>query len=226
MQAQDYAGAKWAVGLRTQGLTDTGFDRAFDRGDVLRTHVLRPTWHFVSPKDLRWIVGLTAPRVHAFNRFYYRANTLEARHFLAAERAFTRALEGGRSLTRQELMTALARAGIRAQGQRLALLIMHAELELLLCSGPLRGKQFTYALVDERASDAPRLDRDSALATLLARYLASHGPATVRDFVWWSGLTVRDARQGLEAIGASVESREFDGLIYWALAEASRRQVR
>jgi hypothetical protein len=215
VQSQDYPGAKWGVALRTPGLTSEAFDRAFDDGRILRTHVLRPTWHFVPRADIRWMLFLTAPRLRAALGTYVRRLELDPRALTRSRSVFARALGGGKALTRAELADALARAGIAAKGQRLAAIVMDAELDQLLCSGPLRGRQFTYMLLDERAPDAPILDRDAALAELTRRFFRSHGPATLRDFVWWSGLTTSDARAGLESIRKSVVESKVNGLTYW-----------
>jgi len=205
-QAQDFAGAKWALGLRMRRATDAGVEKEFDGGAILRTHVLRPTWHFVTPDDIRWLLALTAPRVHAASGPRYRALGLDPATRSKAASTMARALEERGHLTRDELRAALAGAGIATEGQRTAYLLMHAELEAVICSGPRRGRQFTYALVDERAPAARRLDRESALAELARRYFPSRAPATVHDFAKWSGLTIRDARRAAEA--APPEHRE------------------
>jgi hypothetical protein len=225
VQAQDYAGARWALGLRIKGATDHAVARAFDTGAILRTHMLRPTWHFVAPEDIRWIQTVTASRVHAANRSYYRKMELDEALFAKSRAVFERALAGGVHLTRDELAAALARTRIAARGQRLAYLMMHAELEQVICSGPRRGRQFTYALLEERVPKAPALDRGEALAALTRRYVASHGPATLRDFVWWSGLTVRDARLGIELAGSALASAALNGLTYWFSESAISRSV-
>ena len=180
VQAQDYAGARWALGLRVKGTTDEDVARAFDAGTILRTHMLRPTWHFVAPEDIRWVQALTAPRVHAANCSYYRKLELDDRLLARSRAVFERTLDGGAHRTRTELASALARAGIVADGHRLAYLVMHAALERVICSGPRRGKQFTYARLDERAPGARTLARDEALAALTRHYFSSHGriPAT------------------------------------------------
>ena len=215
VQSQDYPAAKWGVGLRTAGLTSEAFDCAFDEGRILRTHVLRPTWHFVPRADIRWMLALTAPRVHASIGSYFRRLELDGRVISRSQSAFVRALRGGRALTRAELSEVLGRAGIIAKSQRLAAIVFHAELDQVVCSGPLRGKQFTYMLLDERAPDAAVLDRDAALAELTLRYFRSHGPATVKDFVWWSGLTTKDVKKGLDAIRKSVVQEKVGDLTYW-----------
>jgi DNA glycosylase AlkZ-like len=215
VQSQEYAGAKWALGQRANGLTDADIEDAFNQGTILRTHVLRPTWHFVARADIRWLLALSGPRVHAVSAHYCRKMELDDRLFSRSRKVFKRALAGGKHLTRSELARALEKAGILAKGPRLAYLVMHAELDGVICSGPRQGKQFTYALLDERAPDARRLSRDDALAELTRRYFTSHGPATLRDYVWWSGLTVREARAGLEMIKPKLVQEALDGLVYW-----------
>jgi len=221
VQAQDYPGAKWALALRTRAVDNAALDRAFDAGAFLRTHVMRPTWHFVAPEDLRWLLALTGPRVHAVNAYVYRSTELDAPLLRRARARLTRALRGGRSLTRQELATALEEGGIEARGLRLAYIVMHAELDALICSGPMRGKQHTYMLLEERVPPAPALARDEALATLAQRYFTSHGPATAHDFAWWSGLTVADARESVALLGAALECVVFDEKRYWMAAPSS-----
>jgi hypothetical protein len=211
IQAQEYAEAKWSIGERVDGCTDAEVEEAFARGDILRTHVLRPTWHFVTPADIRWMLQLTAPRVHAANRYSYRkyelpSETLERSHDIIAA-----ALEGGEPLTRPELAEALAQAGIVADGLRLGYILMHAELEALICSGPRRGKQHTYARFESRVPESPELARDEALAELALRFFRSRGPATIRDFSAWSGLTMADAKAGREMVADRLDSDADDG---------------
>lgn len=215
VQAQEYGPAKWALGLRGRRLTDADVEQAVTDGTILRTHVMRPTWHFVTPADIRWMQALTAPRVRAAMGLYDRKLEIDAKLYARSRALFEQALEGGTFLTRQELAAVLARAGITAQGQRLAHIVAGAELDAAICSGPRRGKQFTYALVAERAPDARTLTRDEALAELTARYFTSHGPALVKDFVWWSGLTVRDAKRGLELLGSRVTEETIGDLAFW-----------
>jgi hypothetical protein len=186
-----------------------------DEGRILRTHVMRPTWHFVTPADIRWMLELTAPRVHRAMAYYRRQLGLDTAILIRASASFERALRDGEHLTRSELGVQLGRAGLVIKGVPLALLTIYAELEGVICSGPRRGKQGTYALLAERAPRAPRLSRDEALAELTRRYFTSHGPATIRDFLWWSGLTTPDAKRGLEMNQGRHELVE--GRTYWSL---------
>jgi hypothetical protein len=222
VQAQEFGPAKWALGLRAARLTNAGIDEAFDDGRIVRTHILRPTWHFVAPEDLRWMQRLTGPRVQRLSASYHRNVGLAARDFARSRRVIERALGEHRFLTRAALGAALKGARIACDGLRLAFLMMQAELDLVVCSGPRQGKQFTYALVDDRVpvGDLPR--GDEALAELARRYFRSHGPATVHDFVWWSGLTVGQARTGLAALGRGVESQAINGTTYWSIPSGKR----
>jgi hypothetical protein len=215
VQSQDYAGAKWALGMRTRGLTDADVDRLFDAGAILRTHVMRPTWHFVVPEDVRWLLALTAPRVKLVLAPYDRRLGIDAALLRRSHAVLEAALRGGSHRTRNELAKALERSGIPASGQRLGHLVMHAELDAVVVSGPRRGRQFTYALMDERAPAARRLDRDEALAELTRRYFTGHGPAQVPDFTWWSGLTAADAKRGLALVGPALAHEVVDGRSYW-----------
>jgi hypothetical protein len=227
VQSQDYAGAKWALGLRLQDAHEADIDRAFNAGAILRTHVLRPTWHFVVPADIRWLLALTAPRVQAVSAHRYRELELDHVTLKRSHKALIKALQGGQHLTREELGEALEKAGIaEAKGQRLAYLVMHAELGGLICSGPRRGKQFTYALLEERVPPAAALTRDESLAELTRRYFAGHGPATVRDFAKWSGLSSVDAKRGLEVVKDQLLHKTLNDEDYWfALSVASARQA-
>ena len=215
-QAQDFGPAIWSIGQRLSAATEPELLAWFDAGHVLRTHVLRPTWHFVLPSEIRWLLQLTGPRVHAFNAYYYRQTGLDDAVLQRCHELIGTALAGGRSLTRAELASVLAEGGIAATGTRLSYVLMHAELERLICSGPRRGKQQTYALLAERAPDGVELPRDEALAELTRRYFASRGPASGKDFSWWSSLTMAEVRRGLQIVGDELHSRAVDGVtFYW-----------
>lgn len=215
VQAQDYPGAKWAVAQRGRGITDGDMDRALAEGTILRTHLLRPTWHFVTPADIHWMLRLTAPRVHAANATMYRQLGLDNALFKRSNAALAKALQGGRQLTRPELGFSLKRARIEADGQRLSYLMMRAELDGVICSGARRGRQFTYALLDERAPQQNAFDREQALAELATRYFTSRGPATLKDFVWWSGLTTTEAKAGLELVSPRFAREVIVDQVYW-----------
>jgi hypothetical protein len=218
VQAQEYLGAKWGVGQRLNDVTEKALDAAFNRGEFLRTHVMRPTWHFVAPADIRWLQMLTAPRVHSLNAYYYRKFGLDETVLDRSHKAIAQALQGGRYLTRSELAAVLQQAGLYDQTDdrlRLAYIMMAAELDCLICNGPIRGKQHTYALMDEWVPQTASLSRDEALAELTRRYFTSHGPATVKDFSWWSGLLVSDVKAGLEMVGSELTEEVVEGISFW-----------
>jgi len=216
VQAQEFNGAKWAVSQRTTGLTDLALEQAFDSGAILRTHILRPTWHFVTPADIRWMLSLTAARVKAFNASYYRRLELDQAVFTQSNAVLVKALQGGKQLTRSDLGVILQKAGIDTyELLRLTYIMLNAELDGIVCSGGRRGKQFTYALLDERAPEPRPLELKEALAELTRRYFTGHGPATINDFVWWSGLTAADVKAGLEMISPELEHEMIDDQTYW-----------
>jgi hypothetical protein len=222
VQSQDYGGAKWALGQRTRGVTDAGIDRLYDEGAILRTHVMRPTWHFVVPEDIRWMLELTGPKIRRALAARYRALELDEETVARALVAFRSALTGGGHMTRPQLGEVLNAAKISPAGQRLPHLLMSAELEGVIVSGPRRGKQHTYALLDDRAPKGRVLERAEAVAELTLRYFRSHGPAQVQDFVWWSGLTMADARAGIAAAGPALEHEVLDRTDFWSDAAAPR----
>ena len=220
LQAQDYTGAKWALGLRLQKSNDAAIDRAMADGSIIRTHVLRPTWHFVSPADARWMIELTAPRINTFAGSWFRKLKLDNTVFKKSNDALAKALEGGKQLSRAEVMAALNQAGVATDDLRFIHLLMRAELDCVICSGGRQGKQFTYALFDDRVPQYT-IPKEEALVELAKRYFISRGPATLQDFTWWSGLATIDARKGLEMakpelFKIAVESRE-----YWMSGDAS-----
>jgi hypothetical protein len=225
VQAQDYNGAKWALGQRLQKVNDEIIEKAFAEGKILRTHVMRPTWHFVSAKDIRWLLQLTAPRVNSSIGSYYRKFELDGTAFKSSRKAIVTALNGGRQLTREALRSALEEAGISAKGLRFIFILARAELDALICSGARQGKQFTYALLDERVNTKTTWERDEALVELTRRYYASHGPATREDFAWWSGLSVADTKAGISMAGRYLAEETLGGKKYWRSSSSANSKV-
>jgi len=226
VQAQDYAGAKWAVAQRMRRATDASIEDALSAGHILRTHILRPTWHFVAPADIRWMLALTAPRINQAMAYHGRINELTPSIVRRSNDAIAKALTGGKHLTRAELAVALERARIRnASGQRLAHLVMRAELGAIICSGARRGSQFTYALLDERVPPAEPIERDEALRELARRYFSTRGPATAADFAWWSGLAMSDVKRALQIIGPELEKVEFGEQVMWLIPSRAPKRA-
>lgn len=216
MQAQEFMPAMWSVAQRSESANVHDIERLFSEGTILRTHLLRPTWHFVLAEDIRWVLEATAHRVHMINGHMYRREGVDDDLAAKCARLLTEALRGGGQLTRKELAAWFGRNGVEASGVRLAYILMRAELDALICSGARRGKQHTYALLDERAPDARVLDRDGAVAELTRRFFSTRGPATVKDLTKWSSLTIAQARSGLEMLEAELERMEVEQRIYWA----------
>jgi len=223
VQAQDYYGAKWALAQRTVASSDDDVEKAFADGRILRLHIMRPTWHFVAREDIRWLLQLTAPRINAVSAHAYRQKGLDQSIFKRTHRALTKALRGGRELTRAELRLVLERAGIDP-GDSICLgyIMIRAELDGVVCSGARRGNQFTYALLDERAPKSRMLEPDEALAELTERYFLTRGPATVKDFVWWSGLTVGQAKRGLDLVDRSLKNDLVETKIYFSGSKTTK----
>ena len=226
IQAQDYAGAKWALSQRLKNrMTDAAIEKAFNEGQILRTHVMRPTWHFITPTEIRWVLELTAPRVRMGLTHMDRQLGQDQAVFKKSNSVLVKALQGGKQLTRSELAPILQKAGLAIEELRLGHILIHAELDGVICSGARKGKQFTYALLDERAPEAKTLERADALAELTRRYFRSHGPAALQDFVWWSGLTTTDARQGIDAVQSEFQSETVDGKTYWFSSSRAGKSV-
>jgi Winged helix DNA-binding domain len=214
MQAQEFPYAKWSIGQRVSGVDDREIDRLFDRGALLRTHLLRPTWHFVTPKDIRWILRLTAPRVKRMMATYDRQLDLDERLYSRTNRLIEKALRGGEHLTRKELVAVLNRSKVTGDGRRFGHILLRAELEGIICSGARRGREQTYALFDERVRKSRDLDAEEALAELTRRYFTTRAPATLKDFSWWSSLKMEDCRRGVEFLGGELDQLEIDGRVY------------
>lgn len=215
VQSQDYAGAKWALANRLKNPDDSDIEKAIDNGEILRTHVLRPTWHFVLPDDIRWMIELTEPRISALSAKHFRDLNLDKNVFKRSNKIIEKTLQSGKHYTRKELGEALERVGIATNDLRLTYIIFRAELDQLICNGAKRGKQFTYALLDERAPNAKRLQRTEALAELCIRYFRSRGPATAKDFAWWSGLSLVEANKGIEIVKTLLDNVIVEGQTYF-----------
>ncbi len=200
VQGQEYAQTKWGLGLRLPHLSDNDIENELNEGKILRTHLLRPTWHFVSAKDIRWLLNLTAPRVHQANAYMYRQLELDDNIFNCCNDILIKTLQDGKQLTRDNINEEFKKHKIIAKGHRLSYIMMYAELEGIICSGARQGNQFTYALLDERVKHKKSLEKDEALAKLTTRYFNSRNPATVKDFATWSGLTISDCKKGIEMI--------------------------
>jgi winged helix DNA-binding protein len=226
VQAQDYRGGLWATGLRLDGVDAARVEAAIGARQIIRTWPMRGTLHFVPAEDARWMLELLASRVDAGAAGRYRNLGLDKADFARGERLIVRALEGGRSLTRPEAYALLERGGISPAGMRGLHVLFHLSHRGLICQGPRRERQPTFVLLDEwiRRSRSPT--REEGLATLATRYFSSHGPATLPDFVWWSGLRVMDARLAIDAAAARLSRETWDGRTWWSGPRKRARPIR
>ncbi len=215
LQAQDYAGAKWSIGLRLPDATDADIEQAIADKTIIRTWPMRGTLHFVAPEDVRWMLALLTPRVIANSAKRHEQLALDKAIFARSKELFAQALQGGQQLTRQEMMDVLEQAGISSNNQRGYHILGWVAQTGFICFGPMRGKQPTFVWLDEWVPGGKNLTRDEALAELANRYFTGHGPATLQDFRWWSGLKVADARASLEMVKSQLSQETVNGQTYW-----------
>ncbi len=198
IQGQDYNMAKWAVGIRLKNGRLSDVEEALRKGEILRTHVMRPTWHLVAAEDIRWMQKLTGTRVKAIVESY-SANYFEISPELHKQcyDLLGKILEGNNGLTKQEILEKMNQEGLTIDTHQLGHQLAYGEADAFICSGVDKGKKATYALLDERVPFTPELTKEEALARLARNYFQSHSPASLADFVWWSGLPITEARQGI-----------------------------
>ena len=221
MQAQDFAMAKWAIGQRVPGSTITSIEAAYNAGEILRTHLMRPTWHFVSPDDIYWLLELTAPQIRKISKTNDKRYELTDQSYTQTNAIIEKALSNNCFLTRDELGKVFENGHIRTDENRLSHILMRAELDGVVCSGPIKNNKLTYSLLADRVPFKKTVTRDEALSFLAHRYFKSHGPATLRDFVWWSGLSLTDARKALEMIKPAFQSETIGTDTFW-FAESTK----
>ena len=214
MQAQDYGMAKWAIGARLPLATDKVVETAINNGEIIRTHILRPTWHFVSADDIYWMLALQAAPIKASLRTRHTQLGLSESIVAKSNAILGNILRGGKSMPREELLPELTKAGIPVDENRASHLLVRAELDGLVCSGAIKGRKLTYALLEERVPKTNLPTREEALAKLANKYFCSHGPATIADFTWWSGLSVSDAKQALEMVKMKFNSETVEAQTY------------
>jgi hypothetical protein len=216
VQAQDYLGSLWGIGQRARGATEASVEAAESRRAIVRTWPMRGTLHFVAAADARWITQLLAPRIIARNTGRWERDFGVTTRLLGrADEVVSRALEGGRRLARDQLYAALEARRIRTGGSRGLHLLLILAMRGRLCLAGRLGKQHSFALLDEWIPSSRSFDREAALAELARRYFTSHGPATLKDFCWWAGLTVKDAQAALESVKAELTSRDLGGSRFW-----------
>jgi hypothetical protein len=215
MQAQDYAMARWAVGSRCNA-TEKEIEEAVNSAKIIRTHILRPTWHFVSAEDIYWMLELSAPQVKRFTAVAAKKYGLDAKKLDQINNSIEKLLAGKNHLTRDEIMQKLDIKKSSKEDFLSAAIMMNAELDGLVCNGEMKGKQITYALLEERVPKSKtKLTKEEGLAKLAQRYFESHGPATVLDFSWWSGFSPTICNKAINAIELQLSSIPIDNQTYW-----------
>ena len=213
VQGQDYAGAKWSIGLRLNGIKDSDVEQALKNKTIVRTWALRGTLHFVAASDIHWLLALISPRIISKNNRRYQELKLDKKTLSHSSKILKNALNNDNQLTRSELLKILNQKGISTEGQRGAYILQRASLEGLICQGVTQFNDPSYLSLEE--FPANKIDHEAALAELAKRYFHSHGPGTLKDFIWWSGLFAKDARAGLDAIKSKLKKEVIDGVTYW-----------
>jgi len=221
MQAQDYLGTLWAIGLRLPGATEKQVERAIADGTIVRTWPLRSTLHVAAAADVHWLLELIAPRILSTASLRFERYGLDAAALARIRNLLVKTLQGSKQLTRDEIYAVLKRARISIEGQRGYHILWRMGVDRIICFGARRGKQATFTLLEEWAPRDRILDRDAALAELTSRYFVGHGPATLQDFAWWSGLKVSDAKAGLAMAKSRLESLKVNDHVYWLSPETS-----
>jgi len=215
IQAQDFAMAKWAMGIRLSECTNQTIMEAYNRGEILRTHILRPTWHFVSPLNIRWMLSLTAGKIKSSTKSRDRDLGITEELYERANRIIRKSLEGNKCLTRDALALKIEKAKIENDTAHMTHFLMRAEAEGIICSGALDKNVHTYALLEERVPPVPALSKEEALAQLVRIYFTTRAPATLQDFCWWSNLSLTEAEKGLNAVKQEFSPEKIGGQTYW-----------
>jgi hypothetical protein len=220
IQAQDYLGSLWAIGLRLKNNREADIEASVKDKKIVRSWPMRGTLHFVAAEDLRWMLQLLTPRVIKRTAGFYRQLGLDSKVFTKSKKIVSAALAGGRQLTRPEIYAILDRAKISSGDQRGLHILVYLAQEGLICFGPRNGKQQAFVLLDEWLAPAKIPDREAALAKLATTYFRSHGPATINDFAWWCGLTLSEVKAAIQLAGSMLIEEKVNGQSYWILSQA------
>jgi hypothetical protein len=214
MQAQDFLMAKWAVGVRQSKPVENKVESAINNGEIIRTHVLRPTWHFIAADDVYWMTSLSSEKIKSSLRSRHRDLELTEAIIIKTLKIIERSLSNRTFLTREELAGEFAKVKIRTDENRLSHIMFNAELDGLVCNGPMKGKKITYSLLNEWVPKKKDLTRSEALAELARRYFTSRGPATLEDFIWWSNLSVSAAREAFDSVKSDFNLEQIGNVKY------------
>jgi hypothetical protein len=221
IQAQDFQLSQWAVGLRTKAATESDIKKAIDDGSVLRTHVLRPTWHLVSSADIHWMLELTAPRIKKSLISRHRELELTEPLLRKSCRILERILSENEFVSREDIASEFRKNKIKTDENRLSHILFSAELDALICSGKIKNNRHTYSLLQKRIQKKQSISREEALYRLAERYFQSHSPASIEDFSWWSGLSVTDAKSAVGSISSQLSSEIINNKQYYFISGSS-----
>jgi hypothetical protein len=216
IQAQDYSAGKWTIGLRLPNSIDASVEKAVVDRSIIRSWILRGTLHFVTPDDLRWMVKLVASKLISNNARRYRELELDGETLNRSNDVLANALQGNKQLSRPALFEVLQKHGISTEGQRGVYMLQRASLDGLICQSGVERNYPIFITIEGNIPKGRILSREESLTELARRYFISHGPASLQDFVSWSGLLISDARAGLEGAKKNLEKEEIDGIEYWS----------
>ncbi len=228
MQAQEYQMMRWAVGMRTRRPSAKAFEQAYNKGEIVRGHLFRTTWQLVAGEDWRWMLDLCRTNALRGLAGWMKSNNvwIPLQEQDAIHQIFSDFLSCHRIALKKDFAAALAEKGITMEDHRLSYHIRLAEYSGLLCSGDLFPMKHSYALAADKLPQRSPLCREEALNLLALKYFRSHGPATLEDFVWWSGLPVGECRKGLEAIRPDLLEERWEGLVLYRHRDARLRGFR
>ena len=215
IQAQDYSMAKWAIGARLSNVTQKAVESSIDKGEIIRLHVLRPTWHLISADDVYWMLQLSVPKIKSSVKSRHNELGLTESVISKTTDILQKTLSNGLSLTREELANEFHKVKINTEANRLSHILFRAEMDGIVCSGPIKNNKQTYSLLYERVTHKKELSKDESLGELASRYFISRCPATLEDFIWWSNLSVTDARKAIDIVKSDFFSETIDGVKYW-----------
>jgi len=228
MQAQEYRMMRWAVAMRTRKPSLKAFKKAFDEGQIIRLHLMRGTWQLVSAEDYWSMIHLFAPKAIAVTKGWMSSNkiTIPDEELMRVRVILVRTAADKRSVTKEDFVQALAKKNLQMDDHRLSYHIRMAEMAGILCSGDLQPMKATYALAADKVKSSVKMERDEALAHFTKKYFQSRQPATLEDFVWWSGLNVSDCRRGIELLGDTIHVEKWRGREFYLTDDCRTRGFR
>ena len=228
MQAQEYRMMRWAVAMRTRKSSHKTFKKAFDEGQIIRLHLMRGTWQLVCAEDYWSMIDLFAPKAIAVTKGWMNSNKISIPddELMRVRDILIQSATDKRSVTKEDFILALAERNLQMDDHRLSYHIRMAELSGVLCSGDLLPMKATYALAADKVKSSVKMERDEALAHFTRKYFQSRQPATLEDFVWWSGLNISDCRKGIALLGDYIHVERYRGREFYLTDDCRKRGFR